>query len=98
MAKLLNDYQTNKQLIVIVADDCNNIGVVPLDVISEDTFLSISEDGFGNAIIASMFVDRITRKPSVHRTKFSMSPHNLRAVEIANNWQIKIEMELLSNN
>lgn len=95
LSKLLGDYKSTEELIVIIEDGGVTLNLpIPRDVISEDTFLSISDDGYGNATIASMFVDRETRKPSVLRTRFLVEPHNSRALATALRWQKKIEAEL----
>jgi transcriptional regulator with XRE-family HTH domain len=82
LAKLDGKHSSENELLVIFSDDQS-----PLDVVARDTFLSISDVVNGLATISSMAVNRITGRPYVHRTQFSIKPHNQHIMDQASLWK-----------
>ncbi|MCE0915613.1 hypothetical protein [Pseudomonas sp. NMI760_13] len=69
----------DRELVVVVAD-----GQMPHDVISSDTFLNLTLNVDGTAEISSMAVSRATGRQYIHRTTFTIEPHNTHVVAFAN--------------
>jgi len=70
-----------RQLIVIV-DERNQI---PRDVISNENFCGLVENDDGSYTIKSLAIDRITKRPYVHKTKFQ-ELYNETSLSIAQQW------------
>ena len=56
---------------------------MPHDVISSDIFLHLKENGDGTAEISSMAVSRATGRQYIHRTLFTIKPHNEHVLKFA---------------
>lgn len=82
-----------RQLVVIVADD----GLTPIDVVSNENFLSLAENHIENiAVISSLAIDRFTGKPYKHKTRFSIQPHNKHVTVAGHQWREKLSNEEIS--
>lgn len=66
------------ELIVVVTDN-----QAPNDVVSSDNFLHLKVNDDGTAEISSMAISPVTGRWYVHRTKFTVRPHNLHVLEFA---------------
>ena len=77
-----------RQLVVVVADD----GITPIDVLSNENFLSLKLDDSSNtAVISSLGIDKgkpyKKGKPCKHETRFSIEPFNGHVVRAIQQWQ-----------
>jgi transcriptional regulator with XRE-family HTH domain len=82
-----------RQIIVVVADD----GLTPIDVVSNENFLSLAEDISKNiAVISSWAIDRSTGKPYKHKTRFLIQPHNEHVTVAGHQWREKLSNEEIS--
>ena len=68
----------DRELVVVNSDD-----QMPKDVISSDTFLNLKDNGDGTAEISSMAVSRSTGRQYIHRTNFTIEPHNKHVIKFA---------------
>ncbi len=72
----------NRKLVVVLAND----GIQPLDVVASDTFAGLTADvQNGCATISSLAVHRLTGRPYVHRTQFTIQ-HNEHVLKTVAGW------------
>jgi DNA-binding XRE family transcriptional regulator len=77
-----------RDLVVVVSDAC-----MPIDVVAEDTFIGLREHPDGTATISSLAVDRVTGRPYVHRSTFTVS-NNLPVLRKARAWKSIVDEDM----
>ncbi|MFZ4702276.1 MAG: helix-turn-helix domain-containing protein [Candidatus Methylumidiphilus sp.] len=88
MMKINGEHSTERELVVILGP-----GQIPIDVVANDTFLSISDPVEGEAVIKTMAIDRRGR-PYVHLTRFCIYPYNAHVMEKVGKWRSALAEEM----
>lgn len=81
----LEGLRSEERELIVVVSDC---GQRPIDVIADDTFLSLKRENESSEsyyIISSLAIDQLTKRPYVKRQKFHTQV-NQHAINKARNW------------